>query len=816
MFGRFRSAAAVAGVALVVAMLAGEGQAAFPGHNGLIAFMSTQNGPSDVYVMSPSGAGQKRLTTGGVNSLSWSADGTKIAFTSSRDGNPEIYVMNADGSNQTRLTFTPTAFEIFPAWSPDGTKIVFASFVGTNYDLWVMNADGSGRANITNHPADEINPVWHPDGSRIVFETTRDGNREIYTVQPDGSAPTNISNRPAMVDTEPDWSPDGTKILFVSRAVGTPVQLWLMNADGSNPVALTSFTGNQMPSFSPDGTRIAFTTFRDGNPEIYVMNADGSNQTRLTSNLSADILPDWQPLADPPPVNVPPLVSAGGPYTAVEGSPVAISGVADDPEGDPLTGDWTATRGPGTDPGAGCIFSSRNAIAATSATCSDDGIFIVTLTVEDGHNLVRATTTLTVANASPNVSIFSPADGATVSAGQLFGVAATVSDPGFSDLPVCSVDWGDGSTTAPVPIFSGTCAVQRVYPDSSVGTRTITVTVSDDDGGSATDSITIAVRPLNQRPEGNAGGPYTGTEGTPIAIVGTASDPDGDPLSASWTATALPGATDAGASCSFANPAQLETTVTCTDDGNYHLNLVITDGRGGVELAIASLTIANAAPTVTITVPAAGASVPAGLGFDVGAQIADAGANDALSCTIDWGDGNSDQGHITGDICMSSHVYLPPIGAKSVTVTVSDDDGESASDSMTVVVNGNLIKVTADGSLSGNVSFSLVARGSGALSTNGQLQAQLPGSNRFDGNAVDFITYPSGLIGDNMVSWSGSGLFNGVSGYTFKATVVDNGQGGGANKTPDTISLLIRDSSGSVVFSTHGHAQLKSGNVQIH
>ena len=41
--------------------------------------------------------------------------------------------------------------------------------------------------------------------------------------------------------------------------------------------------------------RIVFSSFRDGNPEIYVMDANGRNQERLTNHPAYDYDPDWSP-----------------------------------------------------------------------------------------------------------------------------------------------------------------------------------------------------------------------------------------------------------------------------------------------------------------------------------------------------------------------------------------------------------------------------------------------------------------------------------------------------------------------------------------
>ena len=81
------------------------------------------------------------------------------------------------------------------------------------------------------------------------------------------------------------------KIVFTSYRDGNP-EIYVMNSDGTNQIRLTNNTATDaLASFSPDGSRIVFDSNRDGNREIYVMNADGTNQTRLTTNLADDAHP---------------------------------------------------------------------------------------------------------------------------------------------------------------------------------------------------------------------------------------------------------------------------------------------------------------------------------------------------------------------------------------------------------------------------------------------------------------------------------------------------------------------------------------------
>jgi hypothetical protein len=279
----------LSGIALSVA-LAGSAHAAFPGANGKIAFSSDASGNPEIYVMNPDGTGLTNLTNhpGPDSDPAWSADGTTIAFRSGRSGSYDVWVMNADGSSPTQLT-TDLEDDGFPAWSPDGSKIAFQSHRDGNSEIYVMNADGTAQTRLTFDPADDLSPAWSPDGSKIAFISKRDGDDHVYTMAPDGSNVTQITFGPA-TEFFPTWSPDGAQLLCIS-GFGT-YDLLVMNADGSNPAAISTGLDVNTPAWSPDGTAIAFVA----NSHVFTVHPDGTGLTQVTNGAGEDYKVDWQPL----------------------------------------------------------------------------------------------------------------------------------------------------------------------------------------------------------------------------------------------------------------------------------------------------------------------------------------------------------------------------------------------------------------------------------------------------------------------------------------------------------------------------------------
>ena len=109
---------ALAGV-VALAGAAQQAEAAYPGANGKIAFVSNRDGDAEIYSMDQDGTDQTNLTTNQVQDFdpAVSPDGTKIAFTSDRSGDDEIFVMNAaTGSKQVNRTNSNMRNDFTPDW----------------------------------------------------------------------------------------------------------------------------------------------------------------------------------------------------------------------------------------------------------------------------------------------------------------------------------------------------------------------------------------------------------------------------------------------------------------------------------------------------------------------------------------------------------------------------------------------------------------------------------------------------------------------------------------------------------------------------
>jgi Tol biopolymer transport system component/serine/threonine protein kinase len=261
-----------------------------------IAWSSKRHGHDEIYVANADGSEQRRLTNDGLDDRfpAWSPDDSLIAFTRGQGVETELFVVSADDGTPVRLT-NNTAFDGNPSWSPDGAQIAFVSNRTGSNEVYIMNADGSDVEQITDSGGNNFNPLWSPAGERILFITDRDGDRDIYSIAVDGTDEIALATNSAD-EYAPAWSPDGGVIAFARGNADGPVDLYIMDADGSNQqvVADGVYPDDPNPVWSPDGEQIAF--LRSGAPavDIYVVSIADGSETRLTTNPTFDGNITWQ------------------------------------------------------------------------------------------------------------------------------------------------------------------------------------------------------------------------------------------------------------------------------------------------------------------------------------------------------------------------------------------------------------------------------------------------------------------------------------------------------------------------------------------
>lgn len=86
------------------------------------------------------------------------------------------------------------------------------------------------------------------------------------------------------------------QIIFSSSRGGNPLDIYLMNEDGSNIRRLTDAPGfNEFAKVSHDGRKVVFQSTRTGIYQVYIMDIDGRNVRQLTNNCASTAWPSWSP-----------------------------------------------------------------------------------------------------------------------------------------------------------------------------------------------------------------------------------------------------------------------------------------------------------------------------------------------------------------------------------------------------------------------------------------------------------------------------------------------------------------------------------------
>ncbi len=284
-----------------------------------------------------------QLTFEGDNGEAYfSNDDRKLIYQSNQNGYScdKIWTMNIDGTGK-RMISPDHGAHTCSFFFPDGKKVVFASTShlpedcperpdlpkGVRYiwplfpyDIFIADVDGSNMKRITDNPKYDAEPIISSDGKQIVYSSQKDSDFDVYIMNSDGTNVRRLTER-AGYDGGPWFSPDNKNIVWRAwypetkkeyaqwkdcmekdYIVPFPLDIWVMNVDGSNKRRLTDNKAtNWAPSWHPDGKRIVFSSNMDNwrndikkyghNFELYLVNKDGTGLKRLTYNNVFDSFP---------------------------------------------------------------------------------------------------------------------------------------------------------------------------------------------------------------------------------------------------------------------------------------------------------------------------------------------------------------------------------------------------------------------------------------------------------------------------------------------------------------------------------------------
>lgn len=278
----------------------------------------------------------RQLTNGGENAEAYfSDDGKRLVFQSTRDGRTcdQQYVMNSDGS-QLRRVSNGAGKTTCGYFMKGDRRILFASSDAEQkecpprpdpskgyvwgldpFDIYTARPDGSDRRRLTRFGVYTAEGVVSPDGRRIVFTSLKGGDLDIYVMNVDGSGVRQLTHQVGY-DGGPWWSPDGKQIVyrayhptkpdelkaytdFLAQRLVRPnkMDLWLMDADGSNQRQITKLGAASFgPSWTAGGKRIIFssnhhTNPRLGNFDLFLINPDGTGLEQVTTGSTFDGFP---------------------------------------------------------------------------------------------------------------------------------------------------------------------------------------------------------------------------------------------------------------------------------------------------------------------------------------------------------------------------------------------------------------------------------------------------------------------------------------------------------------------------------------------
>jgi PKD repeat protein len=607
-----------------------------------------------------------------------------------------VTVTDKDSAASNTITFQVTVNNVVPVVTPagnqsanEGASTVFniGSFsdLGVNDNPWTVNI-AWGDTNSTSFtlgtqgviPAQSHTYVDSGTYTVTVTVTDKDGGV---------SAPATfqvVVNNLAPVLTGPSnqSSNEGANALFNLGSftdAGTADNPWTVNVNWGDTTS-GSFQVNAQGAISRNHTYADNGTYT---VSVFVTDKDGANSNTITFQVTVS--------------NLAPILTAPGNQSAPEGTSTSFNlgsfsdaGTVDNP--------WTVNVNWGDTTSGSFQVNAQGAISGNH-TYADNGTFTVSVFVTDKDGATSNTITfqVTVNNVAPILT--GPGNQSANEGANVAFNLGSFTDPGVNDNPwTVNVNWGDTTSGSFQVATQGALSRNHTYADN--GTYTVTVTVTDKDGG-VSNVATFQVVVSNLAPVLTGPSNQSANEGANVAF-NLGSFTDAGVNDNPWTVNVSWGDTTSG-SFQVNTQGALSRTHTYADNGTYTVTVTVTDKDGGISnVATFQVVVSNLAPV--LTGPAnQSSSEGSSIFFNLG-SFTDAGVNDnPWTVNVVWGDTTSSSFQVGSQGAIGFNHTFADNGTYVVSVSVTDKDGGVSNTATFQVVVSNLAPVlTGPGNQSAN------------------------------------------------------------------------------------------------------------------
>lgn len=655
-----------------------------------------------------SNAGPDRTITLPTNSTTLNGggtdpDGTISTYAWTRVSGPTTFTLGSANAATTALSNLVQGTYIFRLTVTDNSGATDTDDVTVIVNPAPQSPTANAGANITlTLPVNSTTLTGSgsdPDGTIASYAWSRVSGLTTYTMGTPNAATTSLTNlvqgtyvfRLTVTDNSGLTATDDITVTVNAAANQAPTANAGNNITLTLPSNSTTLNGSGADA---DGTIASYAWTRVSGPTTFTLGTANAATTTLTNLVQGTYVfrltvtdnsgatgTDDVTVTVNAAANIPPTANAGSNIVmTLPTNSTTLNGTGIDADGTIASYAWTRISGPAT-----FTLGTANA-ATTTLTNLVQGTYVFRLTVTDNNgatgtddvnvtvNASLPTNQAPIANAGTNIVINLPVN------------STILNGSGSTDLDgtISSYAWSYVSGPATYVIASPASATTALT-GLVQGSYVFRLTVTDNGGATDIDNIVVTVNAAaNQVPSANAGNNITLTLPTnSTTLAGSGSDMDGTITTYGWSRVSGP------TTFTFGTPAAASTTLTNLVQGTYVFRLTVTDNSGAtatddVTVTVNAATIPNQPPVaragtdIVMTLPANSTTLNGNTSTDAdGTIVSYAWSRISGPATFTFTSAGSAATGLN-NLVQGTYVFR---------LTVTDDDGASATDDITVTVN---------------------------------------------------------------------------------------------------------------------------------